>query len=290
MPKFRSVPLIESMGRLSKRAVMGYGLSLTVALVVADLLTGPELHFSIFHLVPVGAVAWFAGRRYAFILSLISASTWLFADIMKVPTFSSSAIVYWNTASRLGLLWIAVFGLTALRRAIETAETDFLTGALNKRAFQALLEAELYRARRFRRPITVCYLDVDNFKLVNDRFGHQTGDEVLRSTASVAREHLRMSDSVARVGGDEFALLLPEAGAAPAREVLEKVRGELLGAMREKGLPITFTIGAATFFNPPGTAAAVIEKADQLLYAAKTAGKDRIKHEVLSGEAALSVR
>src|SRR5437773_2624774 len=112
-------------------------------------------------------------------------------------------------------------------RERELARRDALTGAPNARAFYELAGAEIARARRYIHPFSVAYLDLDDFKLVNDRLGHLAGDAVLRSVARALGGVLRASDVVARLGGDEFAVLLPEAGAAPARLATDKLRQAL---------------------------------------------------------------
>jgi diguanylate cyclase (GGDEF)-like protein len=124
----------------------------------------------------------------------------------------------------------------------------------------------------------VLYLDLDNFKAVNDRFGHSTGDELLRTVADTIRTRLRRVDSVARLGGDEFAVLLPETGAEAARGVVEQVRGALGDAMRTHGWPVTVSIGALTCVTAPESADALIRRADDLMYAVKHGDKDGVKY------------
>jgi diguanylate cyclase (GGDEF)-like protein len=124
----------------------------------------------------------------------------------------------------------------------------------------------------------VAYLDLDNFKEVNDRFGHSRGDSLLRLVAATIRTNLRKTDMVARLGGDEFALLLPETGYEPAAAVLRKIHQLLLGKMQRCGYPVTCSIGAVTFLRPAESVEELIKRADACMYAAKRGGKDRMKH------------
>jgi diguanylate cyclase (GGDEF)-like protein len=170
---------------------------------------------------------------------------------------------------------------SALERADELARTDYLTGAANFRSFAEMVNAELHRARRYARPFTVCYLDVDYFKIVNDRFGHSTGDALLRVIVDTTRSRTRASDVVARLGGDEFAILLPETGYEAAQAVVAKLRESLLEAVRQRGWPVTFSIGVVTCLEPPDSVDALLQAADGLMYSVKNTTKDSVNHVVL---------
>lgn len=113
---------------------------------------------------------------------------------------------------------------------------------------------------------------------MNDRFGHATGDELLRTVADTIRTRLRRVDSVARLGGDEFAVLLPETGAEAARGVVEQVRGGLADAMRTHAWPVTVSIGALTCVTAPESADALIRRVDDLMYAVKHGDKDGVMY------------
>jgi diguanylate cyclase (GGDEF)-like protein len=124
-------------------------------------------------------------------------------------------------------------------------------------------------------------MDIDNFKIINDRYGHQTGDVLLVWVAKTIRKNLRATDYVARVGGDEFALLLPETGAEAGQFVLYKLQRMLLDLMQKNNWPVTFSIGAATFVAEPESLDQMIQSADDLMYSAKRNGKNRIAQAVV---------
>jgi diguanylate cyclase (GGDEF)-like protein len=198
-----------------------------------------------------------------------------------------------NDAFSLGLVVGLVLALTcsmiALRRAWrrerEFARTDELTGIENRRAFYELADREIRRAARYGKAFTVAYFDIDGLKLVNDRHGHEAGDAVLRLAADTARKTIRASDAVARLGGDEFAILLHETTAAASKTVIRKLRMAIQRLVRVNGRPMTVSLGAVTCLEAPETVEALLHMADQLLYAAKRAGKNRAWHRVLGPSA-----
>jgi len=164
-------------------------------------------------------------------------------------------------------------------QAERLATTDGLTGLLNRRTFNAQLQGRLREAQRYNRPLSLLLLDVDHFKKVNDTFGHPTGDAVLKGIAAVAQKQARETDIVARYGGEEMALILPETDAAGAHAIAERIR-KVVGATShptEQGaIQVTVSIGLATSPCPGDSAEAVLEAADKALYRAKQGGRNRV--------------
>jgi len=167
-----------------------------------------------------------------------------------------------------------------LEREKALARTDSLTQIANRRAFYELASTEINRAHRYKRPFTIVSMDLDNFKIVNDRFGHKIGDTLLCSVANTIQKNIRATDVVARLGGDEFTVLLPEIGAESARVVAHKLQKELLDTMQTNEWPVTFSMGVVTFNSAPATVDEMLKKADTLMYSAKQSGKNIIKQEV----------
>ena len=157
------------------------------------------------------------------------------------------------------------------------AETDPLTWLFNRRHFDKRLEGETNRAMRSEHLLALLMVDVDQFKSINDRFGHRVGDQVLKGVASAIKQAVRLYDVPTRYGGDEFAIILPEAdtdvASRVARRVLEKTEQLVVpGEMRDAGMAIQLSIGIATFPRPLGDASALVEAADTAMYRAKSAG------------------
>jgi diguanylate cyclase (GGDEF)-like protein len=165
---------------------------------------------------------------------------------------------------------------TLLANEQELSRVDPLTMVFNRRGFYESLEKERVRTVRYHRPVTLGYIDVDNFKKMNDTYGHTMGDELLIAVAAAVRTNLRTSDVVARLGGDEFAVLLPETDAIGSEQVLKKLRLKLLAATRERGWDVTFSIGAVTFLDPPDSVDVLVRLADETMYSVKARGKDNV--------------
>ncbi len=183
-----------------------------------------------------------------------------------------------GTAAVAGLLVGALRdrALTLTERLSGAANTDPLTGLLNRRGFDAVLDREVERSRRSGRPVSVVFGDVDGLKGLNDAAGHDTGDAALVAIARAIAHLKRRIDVGARFGGDEFALVLPEADAAGALVVAERIRrGIASAAAVPRGLTISF--GIACLPSDTDNRRDLLRAADRALYAAKQAGRDRTK-------------
>ena len=158
------------------------------------------------------------------------------------------------------------------------ATTDFLTGVWNRRRFMELGEAEVARVRRSGRSFGMAMMDVDHFKSVNDTHGHDAGDNVLRTLAEACVDRLRNVDIVGRMGGEEFALILPETDPQGAMLTVERLReylGELAIPIDSGALTVTVSIGVTTVKDPSDTIEAALKRADEALYQAKGSGRNK---------------
>jgi diguanylate cyclase (GGDEF)-like protein len=155
---------------------------------------------------------------------------------------------------------------------------DALTDTYNRRYFDDALEREIVRAGRYERPVSLVLLDVDYFKVINDTYGHVAGDQVLRQLAAAVRGKLRQLDIFARVGGEEFGLILPESDLETAKVVAERLRhliGTALFRAADKEIACTVSLGAAEWHAEMKTPVTLYEAADKKLYAAKEGGRNR---------------
>jgi diguanylate cyclase (GGDEF)-like protein/putative nucleotidyltransferase with HDIG domain len=162
-----------------------------------------------------------------------------------------------------------------IARLYDAARTDPLTKLLNRRGFRELLDLELERARRSELAVTLLAGDIDHFKEINDRLGHHVGDAALVRIAHVLETTKRRIDAAARVGGEEFALILPNTNQTEALNLAERLRGALLEEFAGHAVPITISFGIATFRDHAETAASLLHAADDALYEAKESGRNR---------------
>ena len=221
--------------------------------------------------------AWFVGKRTAIGLGFACAGIGLAARLNSTPRLSA----YWDALVWFALYLAAIFVLSQLKQLYERERSlsrlDSLTHIANRRGLVESATAALNSAKRHHTAISLAYIDLDDFKQLNDVLGHAVGDKVLRVTAMSIRAALRPTDLVARIGGDEFAILLPEAPKAVAESVISRVRTTLGEAMGEHSWSVTFSIGIVTFLGAPRSVSEMLEKGDQVMYRVKSAGKNRIE-------------
>jgi two-component system cell cycle response regulator len=166
------------------------------------------------------------------------------------------------------------------KRFLELSITDSLTSLYNRRHFHDLLHCEMERARRYTHPLSLLMLDVDNFKMFNDTYGHQEGDEVLSRLARVIKKNIRASDAACRFGGEAFVVILPETdgmgGASIAERIRERFKREVFSPRENEVVQVTVSIGVSQFIAGD-RAETFIARADELMYRAKKRGKDCVE-------------
>lgn len=248
-------------------------------LSVVDYLTGFKLSFAIFYLVPTALATWYgsrrAGRTTAFLSFMLSVTAGL---INTRSSPEEQLIVLWNGVTPLALYLVIVFLLSKLKTRLELeqrlARTDHLTGCMNAHAFMPMLQYHFDLAARDHQPITLAYIDLDDFKSVNDTSGHDEGDRVLKLVSRIWLESCRRTDLVARLGGDEFCILFPNTDQRGAARIISKARDTLAAAFASARVAVTCSIGVVTFPAAVLDTKQAIKAADMLMYRAKTQGKD----------------
>ena len=166
----------------------------------------------------------------------------------------------------------------ALREIEVVAITDKLTGIYNRRKFDEMLGYEMARAKRFGSTFSIVLADIDRFKRVNDRHGHLTGDEILKLLGKLLQGCVRQVDVLARWGGEEFILLLPESGSVAAAETAEKLRQKVQQSQNPYYIDLSMSFGVAEY-RPGESVESLLQRADRALYRAKKSGRNRVEQE-----------
>jgi diguanylate cyclase (GGDEF)-like protein len=252
--------------------------------VYFDFVTAPDFSIALFYLAPIYFLTWFAGMIPGVTMTCLAMVALIGADLRWNASLLQSPLLDWDRFARLCFLLLTTVLLGRLREAYlsasESSRSDFLTGLANRREFFAVAEQERLRAARYGQCISVAYMDLDGFKEVNDKLGHSAGDAILMDVANELRKNLRAIDMVARMGGDEFVILLPETDAPSARAAIEKLRIILLDLSRERNWPVTYSIGLVTFEQAPKSTDDMIGEADHLMYAVKRGTKNNLEVSV----------
>jgi diguanylate cyclase (GGDEF)-like protein len=260
----------------------------TLLIGLYDYLTHEQAAVSVLYFPLISIACWVVGFRSAITLSLLACLLWILDDLAMPNRPWPKAFKYWQTAMNF-LVYVAfAYMLAKLKTTMQwqhrISRSDELTGLSNRVALFDDGRRDLVRCRRNGRPLTAVFIDLDEFKQVNDLYGHAEGDKVLRTAANCLRLNTRESDLTARIGGDEFVVLAPEMSYEAAQRYAERLQRCFLAEMSRQGWPVTVSLGVATFNSPPGTVDELVKEADALMYAAKRLQKNSIKHCLVDSE------
>jgi diguanylate cyclase (GGDEF)-like protein len=266
-----------------RKASLAWGCCLFLAIAYLDYQISPNISLSIFYLFPIAFFSWCVSKEAGFITCGLSAIAAFITKFSGEYTESSFLALFWNTTVML-IVFLTVSSLLfklhyVLKQEQEYARIDSTTGVANKQLLFELARLEVKKSNRYRHPLTAIYLDIDDFQAINKVFGHKVGDRILHTAAQTLAHNLRETDIIGRIGKDEFVILLPGSGYEPAHTVINRVHNQLRSAMNENQWPVTFSIGAVTFINPPASVEAMIQQADHLMYLVKNNGKNHLKHK-----------
>ncbi len=282
----------RALRRLPDAVIVAVAVAILLGLAMLKIsMTWRDVPIVDFFLVPVAAVAWLTRLRFwGYAVAVLAAALTLMIGRLGAADAPLAAALA-SAGVRL-VYYVVVVALVAevrklVRAHADEARVDALTGTANARAFREETEREIERSRRHSRPLSVLYLDVDDFKATNDSFGHGTGDRLLKSVGHIMVCNIRKADLAARVGGDEFVVLMPETDRLAAGQVARRVREDIARIALPDGRSLHCSIGVATWATPPDSVDELIYHADELMYRAKGRGKDRIELEQMAAESAL---
>lgn len=247
-----------------------------------DWLTGAQLRVFPLYFVPILLVASRLSRGYALASAAIATVIWVTANSLvedataiAFPIQAANAVTMFAAFAIVAVLFAEV--RERLRAEERSSRTDPLTQLPNRRGFLERADVLIAAGRRSARSMTLAYIDLDHFKAVNDEQGHAAGDAALRLIANLLVQATRVGDIIGRLGGDEFGALFPDTTVHDAQVMLERVRGQIADQMRERGWPITASIGAITFSASSYELSQAIGAADATMYAVKQGGRNRVQ-------------
>lgn len=268
--------------RCSPVLVFHAGAALVVAIGILDHFAAPEIVFSLFYLVPVLLVCWCVSRPIALLFAVLAAAVSTLDELTGMLRDGPSYAMVWSGFVQFAIFLLVAYLTTGLRAMLreehERTLHDPLTGLYNTRAFYQRIEEEIGRSRRYGRPFTIAYLDLDNFKAYNDSHGHPAGDTLLRTVAGVMCRHIRATDMLARLGGDEFGILFVESEVEAATHAVDAIQQAVRDVTRRHDARVTVSVGMATHSDLAGSVSELIRHADDAMYKAKKTGKDRLVH------------
>lgn len=265
-----------------KSGIAVLSLIFILVVAVADFVTEYKTAVSLLYLVPMALAVFFSWAYIAIPIAVLSGISDTLFDYSTHHKFTEINTI--NSATQTIFFLIFVYVLLALKKSQSRlrilSKTDPLTELANGRYFFETVNSEIQRALRYKHPFTIVYLDVDNFKSVNDTLGHNAGDALLREISSKVNSTVRNTDTMARLGGDEFAILLPETSSDNAKGAINRIQNSLSQIKASNGTQITFSIGVITNNFRPCTFDEIIMAADGLMYEAKHSGKNAVKSAV----------
>jgi diguanylate cyclase (GGDEF)-like protein len=277
--------IIEYPEKLPKPFLTFVGLLLVLLIGGLDTITSYDISVSVLYLIPIILIAWYEGGVPAALVSIFSAITWATSDLVSGHKYSHITVRIWNTTMVLGMFFLVAYSIAAVKKLFlkehEHADTDDLTGVANIRFFYEQARIEISRSAAYKHPLTLAYINIDNLRHVNDTLGHIAGDYLLHEVARIMRTTLRSTDLISRLGGAQFAVLMPETANANATAVVYKVQEQLMQAVNKKGWPVTFSAGVVTSDGPTYTLDELIAKAEDLMKAARETGKNAVKSRIL---------
>lgn len=265
----------------SRRWIFWIGcLGLTILIGTLRVESGAEFSVSSLMILPVIALAWFGGRLNGMLMAFIAALVWIVAGFTAELEFSYAWIPWLNFLTRILTFGLVVHLVSQTRLHLKqesfAALHDPLTRLANRRGFIEAATKEVERLKRSGRSLAFVFLDLDNFKALNDTLGHEVGDNALLATAKVLEGELRSTDIIARMGGDEFSAVLPEINYDDAVEA-GKTISEIVNLALVQFPPVAASLGIVWFENGNQSIATMIKAADVLMYEVKKNGKGTVK-------------
>lgn len=270
----------------SSRANVILGAMILLA-TAGDYVTGADTAFTLLYLVPILLGTWRWGLPRGIATSVVCTGMWFTVDATTRAYSLHPLVVAWNIFVELSIFLLVTFLLGTIQSLLDhehdVSHTDQLTGMPNRRAFYEQASSTLRQARETRQPVTVAFLDLDNFKRVNDRLGHEAGDRLFRDAGRILTTLPTARALTARLGGDEFVVLFSGIGPEEAKTMLGALHRRILRLLQRRRWRVGVSMGGAHFQRAPATVDAVLSLADRLMYQVKRREKNRLIVQEVKG-------
>lgn len=278
---------LDFISNINRRLLLVVTVLEVLIIGVVDFLIPTDINADIFYLIPILTGTWYVSQKFGMSLAVISSIIIEIVDRLGRSSSYHWGLTVWNAIAQLIFFLVIVHLLSLVKQESkqleELATLDPLTGISNRRAFNQLANMTFQRSERQRTHFAAAYIDLDDFKIVNDTYGHSEGDRVLQHVATIIQQNTRNVDTVARMGGDEFIIMLPDTDEAGSHQVINRIKDALHSDMAENGWPVTFSIGGMNFPRPPASVDDLVDQIDTLMYSVKNNGKDNIAFERFLG-------
>ena len=277
--------IMEFPEKLPKPFLTLFGYLCVLAISVLDTFTSDDVSLSLLYLFPIILIAWYEGGLPATAISIFSAINWGMSDLLSGHVYSTFTVPTWNVIMMFGVFVIVAYSIATIKKLMNKeqahAHTDDLTGIANIRFFYEQARIEIGRSTIDKQPFTLAYITINSLWHLNDTLGHITGDYLLHEVAQIIRLSARSTDIISRLGGAEFAILMPKTNNENATVIIYQVQEHLLDMVSKKGWPVTFSTGVVTCDGPTYTTSELIKMAKDLMNTTKEPGKNMVKSIVL---------
>lgn len=273
---------VKYINTFDRRYLISLALCLELLIAWGDYITGPLAPFAHFYLIPITCSAYFLGKRWTFIITLLAIIAGIPVFLQPLKSGQLMPLMLDLTSKTIIYLFFVLL-VSEMRKLMDTlkelASEDPLTRANSGRYFYEFGSTEIARAQRSKQPLTLAFIDLDNFKDVNDTLGHQQGDALLVEIAATIKANLREGDILGRLGGDEFAILLTQTDQQQAKVILSRMQANLLNAVHPYDTRVTFSIGVVTYLaDKPTSMKELVALADKAMYVIKKSTKNAIQY------------
>ncbi len=280
--QFRFIKMLATPGGIPPQKAVLSSVIAMLTIFVVDFATDATVQLHLLYIYPlILACIHCSNLRYVksvVALAIVLQAITLLSYGNEIPLHSKITLACIVLASNIGISMVAVMARITFSEVEQLASFDWLTGMYIRKGFEPLVEMEIRRQRRYGGDFSFAYVDLNDFKKLNDTQGRESGDAALKLLAKVMREQVRQTDTIGRLGGDEFGVIMPNTADKEAEEVCNKLTAAITDQMNKSAFPISASIGYVTFTKAPDSVSEIFDKAHKAMHAAKSSGKGAVAY------------